>query len=626
MTTPDAIPSSQRVVPGSVDIPLAPWPVTTKDETADVPGVASKLIESFNESLSKKDHKAIGDLFIQDSYWRDHLALTWDFRTLKGKDKITSSLDSGHSLTKLEITSDYPAKNNGPEVLPFRDDGSVTGIQFFIRTTTIYGQGPGLARLVHENGQWKIWTLYTTLNELKDHPEPLGHLRAKGVQHGANAGRKNWLDRRQAEINFENGDPDVLIIGCGQAGLTVQARLKMLNVPTLSIDVNDNVGDNWRKRYHQLVLHDPVWYDHLPYIPFPEFWPVFTPKDKLADFLQSYAEMLELNVWNNTSLEYSKWDDKKKQWDVVLRRAKKDGTVEVRVMHPKHVVQATGHSGKKNYPNFKGQETFQGDVLCHSSDFRGAKKDGKGKKAVVVGACNSAMDISQDFYENGYDVTILQRSSTNVISSKAALEVLLARTYNQDGPPTEVADLLTWGGPAEVAKAFNVDVNELQQTVDKDLLAGLNKAGFKTDRGPMNAGFWAKYVQRGGGYYIDVGTSQLIIDGKIKVKHGVGIAEVAPHGLKLEDGTELEADEVVCATGYQNMRTATEVIFGEEVASKVQNVWGYDEDGELRVVWRQSGHPGLWLAGGNLAVCRYYSRLIAVQIKAQLEGLYQPAS
>ena len=359
----------------------------------------------------------------------------------------------------------------------------------------------------------------------------------------------------------------------------------------------------------------------MPYIPFPDFWPIFTPKDKLADFLRSYAQMLELNVWTRTELESSSWDDAKKEWTVVLRRTHADGRVETRTLRPKHVIQCTGHSGKKNYPDFKGMETFEGDVLCHSSDFRGAREDGAGRKAVIIGSCNSAMDISQDYYEHGYDVTVVQRSSTTVVSSKSAVQ--LVAMYSESGPPTEDADLLIWGMPAEVLKAANVDGTVQQEQVDRELLDGLNRAGFKTDSGPMRTGLFSKYIHRGGGYYIDVGTSQLIIDGKVKVKHGSGIREVLPRGVRLDDGTELEADEIVCATGYQNMRTSTEAIFGEAVAAKVPNVWGYDEEGETRVMWRRSGHPGLWLHGGNLALCRYFSRLVALQIKAQLEGFTQ---
>ncbi|CAJ2501853.1 Uu.00g047060.m01.CDS01 [Anthostomella pinea] len=621
-TAADQVPSSQRVVPGSVNIPIASWPASTCDtneETANAITVSSEVVDSLNQSLQGGDYKAVADLFLEDGYWRDHLGMTWDLRTAKGREKIVDLLSQGHHLAKVDI--DHSAPNHGPRVVPLRHDGSVEGIQFFTIVTTKVGSGRGVVRLVQKSGEWKIWTFFTSMDELARHEEALGPNRANGVQHGAQAGRKNWLERRAAESNFEDWEPTVLIIGCGQAGLSVHARLKMLDVPALTIDLSDAIGDNWRNRYHQLVLHDPIWYDHMPYIRFPEFWPIFTPKDKLANFLKSYAEMLELNVWNSTSLESSIWDDTKKQWTVTLKRKHKDGSTEMRTMHPKHIIQATGHSGKKNYPDFKGMENFKGDILCHSSEFRGATKNGNGKKAVVIGSCNSALDISQDFYENGYDVTIVQRSTTAIMSSKTVLELLLGPVYCEGGPPVEDADLLSWSMPGEVFKAINADVNVLQEKEDRDIIDGLNKAGFKTDRGPMDCGLWFKYLQRGGGYYIDVGTSKLIIDGNVKVKHGHGVSEILPHGLKLDDGTELEADEIVCATGYQNMKTATEMIFGEDVASRVQDVWGFDEEGETRTMWRRSGHPGLWLHGGNLAMCRYFSRVVALQIKAQLEGL-----
>ncbi|RYP07603.1 hypothetical protein DL765_009104 [Monosporascus sp. GIB2] len=587
-------------------------------ESVDARAVASKIISDFNQLLEQKDHKAIADLFVENGYWRDHLCLTWDLRTAKGKDKIRTFLENGHHLHKVNLDESSPLY--APQVAPLRGDGSVRGIQFFTIVTTQQGSGRGIVRLVEDAGQWKIWTFFTSMGKLSGHEEPLGPNRASGVEHGAVAGRKSWLDRRVEENNFEHGEPDVLIIGSGQAGLSVHARLKMLGVPALTIDVRDEIGGSWRNRYHQLVLHDPIWYDHMPYMSFPKFWPVFTPKDKLAEFLKSYAQMLELNVWNNTTLESSSWNDSKKEWTVVLKRRHRDGREETRTMHPKHIVQSTGHSGKKNYPQFKGMENFKGDVLCHSSEFNGAKKDAKGRKAVVIGSCNSALDISQDFCENGYDVTIIQRSTTAVISSKAALELLLGQLYNEDGPPTEDADLLVWSLPSEVAKAHHADINELQEVYDKEILQGLNNAGFKTDRGPMKTGMFFKYLQRGGGYYIDVGTSQLIADGRIKVKHGVGVREILARAVRLEDGTELEADEIVCATGYDNMRTVTEDIFGDEVAGKVQTVWGFDEEGETRTMWKRSGHPGLWLHGGNLAMCRYFSRIVALQIKAQLLG------
>lgn len=141
----------------------------------------------------------------------------------------------------------------------------------------------------------------------------------------------------------------------------------MLGVPTLIVDRNHEIGDNWRNRYHQLVLHDPIHYDQMPYLHFPEWWPLYTPKDKLAGFLQSYAEMLELNVWTGTTVESAHWDGARKRWSVEVRRKHGNGSVETRTLHPRHIVQATGHSGQKNLPRLQGYEGFRGDRICVSN-------------------------------------------------------------------------------------------------------------------------------------------------------------------------------------------------------------------------------------------------------------------
>lgn len=402
----------------------------------------------------------------------------------------------------------------------------------------------------------------------------------------------------------------------------------MLNVPALIIDANERVGDNWRKRYHQLVLHDPIWYDHLPYLPFPDWWPVYTPKDKLADFFEAYARLLDLNVWTRTTVRpgSAAWDDAARRWTVTVDRTLADGTtVESRVLHPRHIIQATGHSGKANIPAIPGADAFAGDLLTHSSGFPGARRPRDGAKqqrrAVVVGACNSAHDICQDYVENGYHVTMVQRSTTCVVSSDSICRINLGGSYEEGGPPTEDSDLAAWATPAEVLKATHKELTTVQQEADRATLSGLEKAGFRVDKGPDDCGLYLKYFQRGGGYYIDVGASQLIIDGRIAVAQGREVAEVLPKGLRLSDGTELPADEIVFATGYQNMRTQARAIFGDTVADRLGDIWGFDEGGEFRALWRNAGHPGFWFHGGNLAVCRYYSRILALQIKAQLEGL-----
>ncbi|KAL2209073.1 FAD/NAD(P)-binding domain-containing protein [Sarocladium strictum] len=619
-----------RCLPGSINIPVARFPASSKSATpANATEVAEATINNLNDALGSSDApQRLASLFIEDGYWRDHLALSWRFRTAHSPSKIADlvkiSSDSRDGLRLKKFSLNTANAARAPKIVPIDAEGQSSGVQLFVDVETSVGAGTGLIRVVQEGQEWKIFTLYTKLEELRGFEEARGSSRPKGVEHGGKPGRKNWAERRALASNFEDGtEPTVLVIGGGQAGLTAAARLKMLGVDTLVVDQNERTGDNWRKRYHQLVLHDPVWYDHLPYLNFPSYWPIFTPKDKLAEFFEAYAKLLELNIWNRTEIVHTSWSEQEQRWTVILNRVRADGTSEIRKFYPRHVVQATGHSGKKNMPAMQGIESFEGDRLCHSSEFAGAKENSKGKKAVVVGSCNSAHDIAQDFLEKGYDITIVQRSTTHVVSSEAIVDIGLKGLYSEDGPPVDDADLMLHGLPTSVLKALQIQIAERQAEHDKELLEGLDRAGFKVDRGPDGAGLFMKYFQRGGGYYINVGASQLIAAGKIKVKQGQEISTVLPHGLRFEDGSELEADEIVFATGYQNMRTQTRTIFGDSVADKVGDVWGFNEEGEMRVMWQESGHPGFWFHGGNLAICRYYSKLLALQIKAQEEGLYK---
>ena len=240
-------------------------------------------------------------------------------------------------------------------------------------------------------------------------------------------------------------------------------------------------------------------------------------------------------------------------------------------IHPRHVIQATGHSGEPYIPTeIKGLHDFKGDRLVHSSQFNGPQKNAKGKKAVIVGCCNSGHDIAHDFFEHGYDVTMIQRSSTLVVNGQTLIDVDMKGVYSEDGPPVEDADLLTMAIPNPVSKRMKIDSTAETNRRDAPLLNGLQAAGFALDNGPDCAGLYMKYIHRGGGYYIDVGTSQLIADRKIKIKQGQEIERINAHGLTFKDGSELEADEIVLATGYQNMRETARKIFGDQLADSVK--------------------------------------------------------
>jgi cation diffusion facilitator CzcD-associated flavoprotein CzcO len=582
----------------------------------DPTAVVRSWLDKLSAATERADAARALALFLPDAWWRDLLAFTWDLRTFHGREAIAAALDA--TLTDTGATRFR--LEPGKDVILTDGDDAARWIQALFLFETRLARGRGFLRLRRSGGgEWLAWTLLTAMDELKGFEEHVGPRRTIGTAHGEREGRRNWLEERGDEREFVGREPQVVVVGAGQAGLTIAARLKQLGVRTLVVEKNPRVGDNWRSRYRSLVLHDPVWYDHLPYLPFPAHWPVFTPKDKLAGWLESYVEALELDVWTNTTFLAGKYDEVTERWTVRLGR---DGGE--RVFHPRHVVLATGMSGVPSVPRIPGAETFAGRI-CHSSAHTGG--DGyAGKHAVVVGCCNSGHDIAQDFYEHGAGITMVQRSSTYVMSSENGIKVLFAGVYEEGGPPVEDADLIFASIPYPLLADLHREATKTIAALDREMLDGLERAGFKLDYGDDGSGIFLKYLRRGGGYYIDVGCSRLIAEGKIAIKQGVQIERVTPREVVFTDGSTLPADIVVLATGFKNMRESARALLGDKVADRLGVVWGLDEEGEIRSMWRRSGHPGLWFMGGNLHQCRHYSKALALQIKAIEEDLLDPAT
>ena len=422
-----------------------------------------------------------------------------------------------------------------------------------------------------------------------------------------------------------------MIVGGGQGGIGLAARLKHLGVPTIVVEKNARAGDSWRRRYKSLCLHDPVWYDHMPYLPFPDHWPVFSPKDKIGDWLEMYVRVMELDYWSSSECRRARYDEDRGAWQVeVLREGRPV------VLRPRHLVLATGVSGMPNMPELPGAESFEG-TLCHSSAHAGGEA-WRGKRCVVLGSNNSAHDICADLWEHGAaEVTMLQRSPTIVATSEALMEFAWGRLYSEaavkSGITTEIADLTLASIPFREMPALQRPLYEKIRQRDSKLYEGLAKAGFMFDFGEDGSGIHSAYMRRGAGYYIDVGASQLIIDGAIKLKSGVPIARVNPRSVALGDGTELAADLVVCATGYGSMNGWAAQLISQEVADRVGPCWGlgsgtkYDPgpwEGELRNMWKPTRQPGLWFHGGNLMQSRHYSLYLALQLKARMEGIPTP--
>lgn len=573
-------------------------------------------LERFEAALTARDVETAARMFATESYWRDLVAFTWNIKTVEGREGVADLL---HAC--LDHTAPSGFRVTEP---PTEADGVV---EAWLEFDTATGRGQGHLRLTDEGA----WTLLTALRELKGFEEPRGPRRPQGVEHGVVRGRRSWAEQRereQRELGYQR-QPYVVVIGGGQGGIALGARLRQLDVPSLVVERHARPGDSWRARYKSLCLHDPVWYDHLPYLPFPDNWPVFAPKDKIADWLEMYVRVMEVPYWTRSEVTSASWDERTQQWTVTVDRGE-----ETVVLTPRHLVFATGMSGKPNIPSFPGMDVFEGEQH-HSSQHPGPDAY-TGRKAVVIGSNNSAHDICAALWEHGADVTMVQRSSTHVVRSESLMEFGLGDLYSERavaaGITTEKADLTFASLPYRIMPRFQIPIYEKIKERDADFYARLEKVGFQLDWGDDGSGLFMKYLRRGSGYYIDVGASELVAEGKIKLAHGQ-IDHLTRDSVVLADGTELEADLVVYATGYGSMNGWVADIAGQEMADRVGKCWGLGSgttkdpgpwEGEQRNMWKPTQQPGLWFHGGNLHQSRHYSLYLALQLKARYEGIPTP--
>lgn len=575
--------------------------------------LAETWIAAFGRALQKQDATEVARLFRADGHWRDIVAFTWHLHTFSGRRELEIAFED--TLPQVEpseiVLSPSPAARRVQR-------GGADSIEAFFEFRTVHGRGRGVVRLVDEDGSPQAWTLLTTLQELTGFEERIGDRRPRGTGYSRTFGGRNWLDQRLAALEYDDTDPDVLVVGGGQAGLAIAARLKLLDVDALIVDKMERIGDNWRHRYHSLALHNEVWVNHLPYMPFPDSWPVFVPKDKLANWFESYVDAMELNFWTGTEFAGATYDHDERRWNAFLRRA--DGTE--RVMHPRHIVMATGVSGIPSIPDMPGLNDFEGDVI-HSSSYR-AGSDYAGRSAVVIGTGNSGHDVAQDLYSYGASVTIVQRSSTTVVAAEPTAQKIYA--LYSEGLPTADCDLILASIPYPVLLESYRTVTRQMQEDDRELIARLNAVGFRTDYGEDGTGFQMKYLRRGGGYYLDVGCSDLIAERKIGLLQYADIEKVERDGLRLRDGGRLRADLIVLATGYRPQQELVRSLFGDAIADHVGPIWGFDEYGELRNMWKRTAQDGLWFHAGSLAQSRIFSKFLALQIKACLEELIDGAA
>ena len=569
-------------------------------------------LKSFNESILQQKNKdesikILSNLFFEDSHWRDILSLTWKIQTVSGKSKIIEDLYNNFLDVSAKDFQIDQERTPPREVIR----GGKSVIEVILKFNTKFGECEGIVRLYEdheEQRQFKAWSFLTALSELNNS----NNKELEKYQNTLEG--PNWLDKRNKDRLFNNREPEVIVVGSGQAGLSIAARLKQQDIDTLIVDKNERVGDNWRNRYHSLKLHNQTHVNHLPYMPFPSTWPTYIPKDKLAGWFEYYVESMELNVWTNTRFIGAEYKEDKKYWNVKLKLP--DGII--KVMKPKHIVMAVGVSSVPNRTKITGINDYKGKVI-HSVDYDSGK-DYNGKNVLVYGTGTSAHDVAQDLYVHGANVKIVQRSPSMVVNVEPSAQ--LPYQLYSEGPNIDDCDLITISTPLQVLKKTHQLLTEKTKRIDKPLLDKLTSVGFNLEYGEENSGWQFKYLTRGGGYYFNVGASDLIADGKIKVIQFSDIEKFVSPGIEMKSGEKFNIDLMVTATGYKGQEYVVEELFGKSVVDKIGPIWGFDDERqELRNMWMQTKQPGLWFHAGSLAQCRIFSKFLALQIKAIQDGI-----
>src|SRR6185503_10534905 len=221
-------------------------------------------------------------------------------------------------------------------------------------------------------------------------------------------------------------------------------------------------------------------------------------------------------------------------------------------------------SGSPVMPEIPTFGKFRGTVL-HSSQYTSGEA-WRGKTALIIGSGNSGHDIAQDLHASGARATLVQRGTTMVVNVEPSAQLPYA--LYDEGPPLEDCDLITTATPLSLSRASHIRFTEQAKKMDQPLLEALKRKGFRLDDGDDGTGWQFKYLTRGGGYYFNVGCSDLIANGEVGLAQFSDVAEFVAEGARMRDGRTLPADLIVLATGYKGQEHVVRELFGGAIAER----------------------------------------------------------
>ncbi|KAJ6541796.1 hypothetical protein B0H19DRAFT_1174664 [Mycena capillaripes] len=554
--------------------------------------VAKSIAPAISELFTDPTESFLQALFHPDAFWRDHVSLSWSLRTFHPTAVISDKVIPLLQRAKI-IPSSIVLQEEHVHAIAFPNGVSVARAPFTFQTSNPKAQCTAAFKLIRmKNGDIKVFTVTTAIQELDAIP---------------------W---RSLPLYVPGDIPpavptslDVLVVGGGHAGLSISAYLKFLGLDFAMVEKQPAIGDSWAKRYDSTTLHTTRIFSGLPFIPFPSDYPLYVPAKLISPYYAKYVQDLQLPAYPGRECVSAVWDDAQTQWTVTL-----EGTSGTEVVAARNIVFAVGIGGRRPIiPDFPGRDSFLGESM-HSGTYKDASS-WAGKRVAIVGSSTTACDIAQDCSRAGADPVMVQRGPTRIYP-QAHISAVQAIFWNAE-IPAEVGDVMSSEDPVVLQATLSALVmNNFKNDHDPEYYESLSRAGFlATVEGSVHQQIYC----RSGAHYPDIGACGAIARGEIKVKSDAKIEGITPTGIAFSDGTNLDVDVIVYATGFEkDARIAVAEIIGAEQAASLEPVWGLDTEGEVRGCWRPTGHDHIWFQGGELQTMRYYGKFLALQIAAEV--------
>ncbi|KAK6428070.1 hypothetical protein LTR95_015792, partial [Oleoguttula sp. CCFEE 5521] len=570
------------------DIP-GDLPTGTVPEDVDLDSLAHWVLVQVNSPYS--------NVLTDGVVWRDLFAFTDTYRTIVGKHEVLSTFPARRKETQCGV---FERTKTAPRRVSVGQQSSWVDVDasFEFLKDGLPARGRATLSVTRNAGdELCVWLMRTWLHHFEDYGSP--EIPRSGEQTCDAVPKADMYD--------------VLIVGGGQAGLSVAGRLQALGIRYVLLEKHKTLGDVWRTRYASLKWHTPKEYGNLPFgRMFADDIPELVPAKAIGNAHEAWAKKYRINSLTDCTVEQARYNGDR--WQVRTRYVGMQRTFEAT-----NLVIAIGPGS--THPHRPGWATieavsasgFRGKVV-HAKEYDSCQEWlGKDARGACVGTANTGHDIVEDMVNAGMQTTMLQRGSTFVLPGEWLLAAegahYNARTSN------DIADQEQFTMPYKlVREILNTNIHAGIRA-NPDRFNRLERAGFKLDRfGDLYTNIFTRF----GGHYIDTGTSARIANRDIRMETTPARRLVAD-GIELEDDRVLPCDLVVLATGYDHdFRKDAESILGPEIADRMDDYHGMDPEGEIRGCAKFAGVPHLWYHGGDVRSSRFMSRFLALQIQSQL--------